>query len=109
MGAKPDQSILWKPCSVSPVANALTFAAITDHSCGGGSVFNFETGTGAPCAITFNLFNHPNFANPGHDINSPATAGFITNTINTPTSILGSGLGGDASRRLVQLKGVFRF
>ena len=53
--------------------------------------------------------NHPNFANPGHDINAPARAGFITNTIHTPTSILGMGLGGDASHRLVQLKGVFRF
>jgi hypothetical protein len=57
----------------------------------------------------FNLFNHPNFAAPGHDIANPTTFGSITSTVNTPTSILGSGLGGDASPRLIQLKGTFTF
>ncbi|HEX4021755.1 MAG TPA: carboxypeptidase-like regulatory domain-containing protein [Acidobacteriaceae bacterium] len=57
----------------------------------------------------FNLLNHPNFATPGHDINSPGQLGFITSTVNTPTSILGSGLGGDASPRLVQLKASLTF
>jgi hypothetical protein len=57
----------------------------------------------------FNALNHPNFASPGHDINDPATLGVITSTVNTPTSILGSGLGGDASARLIQLKGTFSF
>lgn len=58
----------------------------------------------------FNLFNHPNFAAPSGDIN-PANpfAGLITATVNTPTSVLGSGLGGDASPRLIQLKGEFTF
>jgi Carboxypeptidase regulatory-like domain/TonB-dependent Receptor Plug Domain len=58
----------------------------------------------------FNLFNHPNFASPSSDIGSNnSTAGFITATVNTPTSILGSGLGGDASPRLIQIKGSFEF
>jgi hypothetical protein len=57
----------------------------------------------------FNLFNHPNFAAPGHDINNPSTLGVITSTVNTPTSILGSFLGGDASPRLIQLKGTITF
>jgi hypothetical protein len=58
----------------------------------------------------FNLFNHPNFASPSSDINpTNSTAGFITATVNTPTSILGSGLGGDASPRLIQIKGEFTF
>jgi hypothetical protein len=57
----------------------------------------------------FNLFNHPNFAAPGHDINNPATLGAITSTVNTPTSILGSFLGGDASPRLIQLKANISF
>jgi carboxypeptidase family protein len=57
----------------------------------------------------FNLFNHPNFAAPGHDINNPATLGAITSTVSTPTSILGSFLGGDASPRLIQLKGSITF
>jgi hypothetical protein len=57
----------------------------------------------------FNALNHPNFASPGHDINNPTTLGVITSTVNTPTSILGSGLGGDASARLIQLKGTFTF
>jgi hypothetical protein len=46
----------------------------------------------------YNLFNHPNFGQPGANIASPGTLGLITSTVNTPTSILGSFLGGDASR-----------
>ena len=56
----------------------------------------------------FNLFNHPNLDNPVNDINNPRF-GLITRTVNTPTSILGSFLGGDASPRLIQLKTEFRF
>jgi hypothetical protein len=50
----------------------------------------------------FNLFNHPNFESPVNDINS-GNFGHVLDTVNTPTSILGSFLGGDASPRLVQL------
>jgi hypothetical protein len=50
----------------------------------------------------FNLFNHPNFESPVNDVNS-ANFGHVLDTVNTPTSILGSGLGADASPRLVQL------
>jgi hypothetical protein len=57
----------------------------------------------------FNLFNHPNFAAPGHDINNPATLGAITSTVSTPTSILGSFLGDEASPHLIQLKGTIIF
>ncbi|HKE33476.1 MAG TPA: hypothetical protein VKD65_17210, partial [Candidatus Angelobacter sp.] len=64
----------------------------------------------------FNLFNHANFDLPVNDISSfngtPATAGdfgTIVSTVNTPTSILGSFLGGDASPRLIQLKAQFKF
>ena len=57
----------------------------------------------------FNLFNHPNFANPSSDIADTTFGGLITSTVNTPTSILGSGLGGDASPRLIQLKASFTF
>lgn len=56
----------------------------------------------------FNLFNHPNFSQPDFDMSS-STLGKITSTASTPTSILGSGLGGDASPRLIQLKGTFSF
>ncbi len=50
----------------------------------------------------FNLFNHPNFANPVNDINN-SLFGDVISTVNPPTSILGSFLGGDASTRLIQL------
>jgi hypothetical protein len=50
----------------------------------------------------FNLFNHPNFEGPVNDINSQ-NFGNVLDTVNTPTSILGSFLGGDASPRLIQL------
>ncbi len=56
----------------------------------------------------FNIFNHPNFAQPSHDIVSP-TLGLTSGTVNPPTSILGSFLGGDASPRLIQLKANFTF
>jgi len=56
----------------------------------------------------FNLFNHPNFAAPVSDIESPFF-GQITNMVSVPTSILGSFLGGDASPRLIQLHGEIRF
>ncbi|HEY3706835.1 MAG TPA: TonB-dependent receptor [Terracidiphilus sp.] len=58
----------------------------------------------------FNVLNHPNFANPGFDI-ADSTAGFghITATVGPPTSIYGSGLGGDASVRILQFKANLRF
>jgi hypothetical protein len=56
----------------------------------------------------FNLFNHPNFQSPVNDINSGAF-GDVVGTVNPPTSILGSFLGGDASPRLIQLTAKFNF
>jgi outer membrane receptor protein involved in Fe transport len=67
----------------------------------------------------FNLLNHPNFDQPVNDFaafnNTPGAHpqvgdfGTIISTVNTPTSILGSFLGGDASPRLIQLKAEFKF
>jgi hypothetical protein len=56
----------------------------------------------------FNLFNHPNFAQPANDVSS-GTLGTITSAVSTPTSILGSFLGGCASPRLIQLMAKFNF
>jgi carboxypeptidase family protein len=56
----------------------------------------------------FNLFNHPNFDQPYRDISNPYF-GSITRAVSTPTSILGSFLGGDASPRLIQLSAKFNF
>jgi hypothetical protein len=58
----------------------------------------------------FNLFNHPNFAGPNNDISSgPGNFGHIFSTVSSPTSILGSFLGANASPRLIQLKADLRF
>jgi len=51
----------------------------------------------------FNLFNHPNFALPVSNIDN-SQFGRILSTVSTPTSIFGSGLGADASPRLIQLE-----
>ncbi len=56
----------------------------------------------------FNLFNHPNFASPVNDESNPNFAQ-VRSTVNPPTSILGSFLGGDASVRLIQLTAKFNF
>jgi hypothetical protein len=56
----------------------------------------------------FNFFNHPNFDQPVGDISNP-NFGTIISKVNTPTSILGSFLGGDASPRLIQFKGTLTF
>ncbi|MDE1177053.1 MAG: carboxypeptidase regulatory-like domain-containing protein [Edaphobacter sp.] len=58
----------------------------------------------------FNILNHPNFAIPSNDVAAGAgTTGLIQSTVSTPTSILGSFLGGDASPRLIQLVGKINF
>ncbi|MGA2744631.1 MAG: carboxypeptidase-like regulatory domain-containing protein [Candidatus Sulfotelmatobacter sp.] len=56
----------------------------------------------------FNLLNHPNFQSPINDVNSNSF-GQVLGTVNPPTSILGSFLGGDASTRLIQLTAKFNF
>ena len=56
----------------------------------------------------FNFFNHPNFGFPDNWSSSP-TFGSIFYLEQPPTSILGSGLGGDASARMVQLRAQLQF
>lgn len=56
----------------------------------------------------FNLLNHPNFGQPDHNVGD-GNSGLISTTVNPPTSILGSFLGGDASPRLIQLKANINF
>jgi hypothetical protein len=56
----------------------------------------------------FNVFNHPNFGQASGNIDS-GSVGTISSTVNTPTSILGSFLGGDASPRLLQMNAKFNF
>lgn len=56
----------------------------------------------------FNLFNHPNFGLPDNG-SSDSTFGQISYMDSPPTGILGSGLGGDASPRNIQLKVQLQF
>ena len=51
----------------------------------------------------FNVLNHVNFDQPVNDIAS-SNFGTIINTVSTPTSLVGSFLGGDASPRMLQIK-----
>ena len=63
----------------------------------------------------FNAFNHPNFALPseveagvpGGSI--PARFGTIESTISPPTGLLGVGLGGDSSPRMIAFQGRVEF
>jgi hypothetical protein len=56
----------------------------------------------------FNVLNHPNFQAPVGDLGSPQF-GQIIKTVSAPTTPYGSGLGADASPRLIQLKMQFSF
>jgi hypothetical protein len=51
----------------------------------------------------FNFFNHPNFG-PPDNYSSDSGFGQISTMEMPPTGILGSGLGGDVSPRMIQLK-----
>ena len=58
----------------------------------------------------FNLFNHPNFQNPGHTLSGTGTSGYgaISSTVSSPTNIFGS-VGANSSPRLIQLKASLNF
>jgi Carboxypeptidase regulatory-like domain len=63
----------------------------------------------------FNVFNHPNFALPNNQAGTPdepATQtgfGALTTTISPPTGLLGVGLGGDSSPRMIAFQGRVEF
>ena len=59
-------------------------------------------------ASFFNVLNHPNFDQPVADVANPQF-GSIIKTVSPPTSVLGSGLGGDSSPRQIQLTAKFNF
>jgi hypothetical protein len=56
----------------------------------------------------FNVLNHPNFGFPQNS-SSDAFFGQIFYLQQPPTGILGSGLGGDAAPRMIQIKAQLRF
>ncbi len=56
----------------------------------------------------FNFFNHPNFG-PPDNYSSDSGFGEISTMEMPPTGILGSGLGGDVSPRMIQLKAQIHF
>jgi hypothetical protein len=71
--------------------------------------FDFAEGIGLKLGITgYNLFNHPNFANPDSNALS-SVFGQSFSTVSPPTSIYGAFLGGDASVRIVQFTGKLTF
>jgi hypothetical protein len=63
----------------------------------------------------FNVFNHPNFALPGNQAGTPGEPatqtgfGALTSTISPPTGLLGVGLGGDSSPRMIAFQGRVEF
>jgi hypothetical protein len=63
----------------------------------------------------YNLFNHANYSLPGTTAGVPASpstlidAFTITGTANPPTGLLGAGLGGDSSVRIIALSGKLTF
>jgi outer membrane receptor protein involved in Fe transport len=60
-------------------------------------------------ASFFNVLNHPNFDQPVNNFSNTGQFGRIIATVSPPTSVLGSGLGGDSSPRQIQLIAKFIF
>jgi hypothetical protein len=66
-------------------------------------------------AQVFNAFNHPNFALPNEveagvpGVSVPARFGTLESTISPPTGLLGVGLGGDSSPRMIAFQGRIGF
>jgi len=73
-----------------------------------GITFRFDT-------QMFNAFNHPNFALPSEveagvpGSSIPARFGTLESTISPPTGLLGVGLGGDSSARMIAFQGKIEF
>ena len=64
----------------------------------------------------FNVFNHPNFGLPSNALacipGKPSTQtgfGALTYTVSPPTGLLGVGLGGDSSARMIALHARLEF
>jgi hypothetical protein len=63
----------------------------------------------------FNFFNHPNFALPSNQAGTPGKPGTqtgfgaLTSTVSPPTGLLGVGLGGDSSPRMIAFQGRIEF
>jgi len=63
----------------------------------------------------FNVFNHANFALPSNQAGTPGEPatqtgfGALTSTISPPTGLLGVGLGGDSSPRMIAFQGRIEF
>ena len=63
----------------------------------------------------FNIFNHPNFALPSNQAGTPGKPatqtgfGALTSTISPPTGLLGVGLGGDSSPRMIAFQARVEF
>jgi hypothetical protein len=77
-----------------------------DTDFGGEKAFGIPRWEGASLSIgarVYNLFNHPNFANPVNDI-ANGNFGSILSNATIPTSIYGAFLGANASPRLIQLQ-----
>lgn len=55
----------------------------------------------------FNVFNHPNFGFPINQVGP--LLGEILYLQQSPTSVLGSGVGGDAAPRMIQIKAQLQF
>jgi hypothetical protein len=70
----------------------------------------WHEGTSLKLGMTgYNLFNHPNFANPVSNVGDSLNFGKSFSTVSPPTSIYGAFLGGDASVRIVQFTGKITF
>ena len=72
------------------------------------TVLRWESAQFSIGARFFNLFNHPNFAFPNTNANS-GQFGQITQTVSQSTTIYGSGMGADASSRVIELHAKFVF
>ncbi|HEV2133706.1 MAG TPA: carboxypeptidase regulatory-like domain-containing protein [Terracidiphilus sp.] len=109
--------------SITPSSKATPFGAADRNQFWGPHFFNTdmslqkgfhlaplgEAGKLQIGASAFNLFNHPNFGLPNQTIDNGSQFGYSLYMEGPPTSIYGSGVGGDPSIRIIELTGKIVF
>jgi len=117
--AKTITSPCFTSASFAATANQFNFGNTAPDMFRGPGYFNLDTQITKNIPVTerirfsvgaqfYNLFNHPNYGNPGGSVTA-GSLGLISSTVSPPTSIYGTGQGSVVSGRIGVLTAKFTF